>query len=47
MLDVLTGPDAWQTLRESHELTIDGALRLVVDSILLQFGVPHLGAASE
>jgi TetR/AcrR family transcriptional regulator, regulator of autoinduction and epiphytic fitness len=35
VLDVLTGADAWRTLREYHELTIDHALECVVDSIVL------------
>jgi AcrR family transcriptional regulator len=35
VLDVLTSADAWRTLREYHELTIDQALQCVVDSIVL------------
>jgi TetR/AcrR family transcriptional regulator of autoinduction and epiphytic fitness len=36
LLDVLTGPDAWRTLREAHELSVEAALRCVTDSIVLQ-----------
>jgi TetR/AcrR family transcriptional regulator of autoinduction and epiphytic fitness len=36
MLDVLTGPDAWDILRERHDLAPDAAMQCVVDSIVLQ-----------
>lgn len=36
VLDVLTGPGTWETLREQHELTVEAALQCVVDSIVLQ-----------
>ncbi len=42
VLDVLTSPDAWQTLRERHDLSVEAALSCVVDSIML-----HLRAAVE
>jgi AcrR family transcriptional regulator len=35
VLDVLTGPDTWQTLREQHDLTVDSAMQCVIDSIVL------------
>ena len=41
-LDVLTSPDAWQTLRERHDLSPDAAVDCVVDSIVL-----HLRGATE
>lgn len=42
VLDVLTSPDAWQTLRERHDLSVEAALDCVVDSIVL-----HLRVAVE
>jgi AcrR family transcriptional regulator len=36
VLDVLTGPDAWDILRERHDLATDAAMQCVVDSIVLQ-----------
>jgi TetR/AcrR family transcriptional regulator, regulator of autoinduction and epiphytic fitness len=36
MLDVLTGPDTWETLREQHDLTVDDAMQCVIDSIVVQ-----------
>jgi len=41
VLDVLTSADAWQTLRERHDLSVEAALHCVVDSIVL-----HLRAAN-
>ena len=38
LLDVLTGPDAWSTLRERHELTVETARQCVADSIIRQLG---------
>lgn len=38
VLDVLTGPDAWQTLRERHDLTFADAASCVADSIVLHLG---------
>jgi TetR/AcrR family transcriptional regulator, regulator of autoinduction and epiphytic fitness len=35
VLDILTGPDAWQTLRERHDITVETATECVVDSIVL------------
>ncbi len=35
VLDILTGPDAWQTLRDRSDLTIEAATKCVVDSIVL------------
>jgi TetR/AcrR family transcriptional regulator, regulator of autoinduction and epiphytic fitness len=35
VLDVLTGPDAWETLRERHDLAPESAMRCIVDSIVL------------
>ena len=35
VLDVLTGADAWETLRERHDLTSDAAMQCVVDAIVL------------
>jgi len=40
MLDVLTGPDAWETLRERYAIDDETAIRRVTDSIVL-----HLRAA--
>jgi TetR/AcrR family transcriptional regulator, regulator of autoinduction and epiphytic fitness len=40
MLDVLTGPDAWETLRERYDIDDETAVRRVTDSIVL-----HLRAA--
>ena len=42
VLDVLTGPDAWETLRERNGLTVDDSLHCVVDSIVM-----HVRAATE
>jgi TetR/AcrR family transcriptional regulator of autoinduction and epiphytic fitness len=39
VLDVLTGPEAWEILRERHDLAQATAMQCVVDSIVL-----HLGA---
>jgi TetR/AcrR family transcriptional regulator, regulator of autoinduction and epiphytic fitness len=36
VLDVLTGPDTWETLREQHDLTVEAAMQCVIDSIVLQ-----------
>ena len=41
VLDVLTGPDAWETLRARHGLTGETAMHCVSDSIVL-----HLRAVS-
>jgi TetR/AcrR family transcriptional regulator, regulator of autoinduction and epiphytic fitness len=35
VLDVLTGPDAWETLRERYDIDDETAIRRVVDSIVL------------
>jgi TetR/AcrR family transcriptional regulator of autoinduction and epiphytic fitness len=35
VLDVLTGPDTWETLREQHDLTVEAAMQCIVDSIVL------------
>ena len=35
VLDVLTGPDAWDILRDRHDLDPDAAMQCVVDSIIL------------
>jgi AcrR family transcriptional regulator len=40
VLDVLTGPDAWETLRERYDIDDETAVRRVIDSIVL-----HLRAA--
>jgi hypothetical protein len=40
VLDVLTGPDAWETFRERYDLDDETAIRRVIDSIVL-----HLVAA--
>jgi len=40
VLDVLTGPDAWETLRERYDIDGETAIRRVIDSIVL-----HLRAA--
>jgi TetR/AcrR family transcriptional regulator of autoinduction and epiphytic fitness len=40
VLDVLTGADAWETLRERYDLTGETALQCVIDSIVL-----HIRAA--
>lgn len=40
VLDVLTGSDAWETLRERYDLTGETAVKCVIDSIIL-----HLRAA--
>jgi AcrR family transcriptional regulator len=40
VLDVLTGPDAWETLRERYDIDDETAVRRVTDSIVL-----HLRAA--
>ncbi len=40
VLDVLTGPDAWETLRERYDIDDETAIRRVTDSIVL-----HLRAA--
>ena len=40
VLDVLTGPDAWETLRERYDIDDETAIRRVIDSIVL-----HLRAA--
>ncbi len=40
VLDVLTGPDAWETLRERYDIDDETAIRCVIDSIVL-----HLRAA--
>jgi len=34
VLDVLTGPAAWETLREQHDLTDDAAMRCVIDAVV-------------
>jgi AcrR family transcriptional regulator len=34
VLDVLTGPDAWQTLREHRDLTVDAAMQCVIDAVI-------------
>ncbi len=34
VLDIVTGPDAWQTLREGHGLPVDAATECVADSIV-------------
>lgn len=36
VLDVLTGPDAWETLREQHDLSVEAAMQCVIDAIVLQ-----------
>ena len=36
VLDVLAGPETWETLREQHDLTVDAAMQCVIDAILLQ-----------
>lgn len=35
VLDVLTGPDAWETLRERYDIDDETAIRRVTDSIVL------------
>ncbi|MDQ1456046.1 MAG: hypothetical protein QOH28_1666 [Actinomycetota bacterium] len=40
VLDVLTGPDAWETFRERYDIDDETAIRRVIDSIVL-----HLVAA--
>jgi len=40
VLDVLTGPDAWETFRERYDIDDETAIRRVIDSIVL-----HLRAA--
>jgi AcrR family transcriptional regulator len=35
LLDVVTGPEAWESLREHHDLSVDAAMQCVVDSIVL------------
>ena len=35
VVDALTSADAWQTLREHHELDVDTALRCVADAIVV------------
>ena len=35
VLDILTGPEAWQTLRDRHDITVETATECVVDSIVL------------
>jgi TetR/AcrR family transcriptional regulator, regulator of autoinduction and epiphytic fitness len=35
VLDVLTGPDTWETLRGQHDLTVEASMQCVVDSIVL------------
>jgi TetR/AcrR family transcriptional regulator of autoinduction and epiphytic fitness len=41
VLDILTGPEAWLTLCERHDITVETATECVVDSIVL-----HLRAVS-
>jgi AcrR family transcriptional regulator len=36
ILDVLTGPGAWETLREGHGLPADRAVQSVVDAVVTQ-----------
>jgi len=36
ILEVLTGPGAWQTLRENHNLDVDIAIQCVADTIVVQ-----------
>jgi len=36
VLDVLTGPDTWETLRDQHALTVDDAMQCVIDAIVVQ-----------
>ena len=36
VLDVLTGPDTWETLREQHDLTVHDAMQCVIDAIIVQ-----------
>jgi len=35
-LEIVTGPDAWETLRERHEFTADRARQCVTDSVVRQ-----------
>jgi hypothetical protein len=41
VLDVLTGPDTWQALREQHDLTVDAAMQCVIDSVVLHLRAVH------
>ena len=36
VLDVLTGPDTWETLREQHGLAVDDAMQCVIEAIVAQ-----------
>jgi TetR/AcrR family transcriptional regulator of autoinduction and epiphytic fitness len=36
VLDVLTAPDAWSTLRDHHDLDLGAAIRCVADAIVVQ-----------
>jgi AcrR family transcriptional regulator len=38
VLDVLTGADAWQTLRIHNDLDVDTAMRCLADAIVVQLG---------
>jgi len=41
VLDVLTGPDAWEILRDRNDLAADTAMQCVVDSIVLHLRADH------